>query len=106
MTNKKVTKANGLLLMGINLRDALSGLLLLHAGDDSNNDSEGVRTSRTNNDSDATAASGRSDSTPIPNDRMDATPTSVNLGSMNWTNSDATATSDPSRRSLLRDQRQ
>ena len=100
--------------MNINLRNALSGLLLLNAGDDSNsdsegmrtnltnndsegvrtnptnNDSEGVRTNPTNNDSDATATSGRNSL--ITDDRMDATPTSSDLGSTNLTNNDSDAT--------------
>jgi hypothetical protein len=59
--------------MDIIIRDALTGLLLLHAGDNSSNDSKDGSTNPTNNDSDATPTSNRDDSTPISNDGMDAT---------------------------------
>ena len=59
--------------MDIIIRDALTGLLLLHAGDNSSNDSKNGSTNPTNNDSDATPTSNRDDSTPISNDGMDAT---------------------------------
>ena len=64
--------------MDIDLRNALSGLLLLHGGDDSINDNKdgGTTTTPTNNDSDAIPTSGRGDSTPISNNSTDATPTS------------------------------
>ena len=62
--------------MDIDLRNALSGLLLLHGGDHSTNDSKESGTTPTNNDSDATPISNCGDSAPISNDSMDVTPTS------------------------------
>ena len=62
--------------MDIDLPNALLGLLLLHGGDDLNNDSKDGGTTPTNNDSDVTPISNRGDSTLISNDSMDVTPTS------------------------------
>jgi hypothetical protein len=84
--------------MDIIIRDALTGLLLLHAGDNSSNDSKDGSTNPTNNDSDATPTSNRDDSTPISNDGMDATlPTFNRSDSTPISNDgmDATPTSSP-----------
>jgi hypothetical protein len=61
--------------MDSNLGDALSGLLLLHGCNDSNNDSKDSRPTPTTNDNDATPISNRNSSTPTSNDTMDVTPT-------------------------------
>ena len=57
--------------MDINIRNALSGLLLIHVVDDLSNDSGDGSKNPTNNDSNATPTSNRCDSTPISNDGMD-----------------------------------
>ncbi len=53
--------------MDTNLGNALSGLLLLYGGSDSNNDSKDSSTTHTTNDSDATPTSNNGSSTPISN---------------------------------------
>jgi hypothetical protein len=56
--------------------DALSGLLLLYGGSDSNNDSKHSSRTHTTNDSDATPISNNGGSSPISNaGSMDVTPT-------------------------------
>jgi hypothetical protein len=62
--------------MDSNLGNALSGLLLLYGGNDSNNDSKGSSPTPTTNDNDVTPISNGSSLTPTSLDSMDVTPTS------------------------------
>ncbi len=62
--------------MDSNLGNALSGLLLLHGGNDSNNDSEDSSPTPTTNDNDVTPTCNGSSSTPNSNDSMGMTTTS------------------------------
>ncbi len=69
-----VLAANIVTMNGI-LDDALSGLLLLHEGIDSNNDSKDHCTTQSSNDSSTTPPSNDSNATPT-SDNSSATPTS------------------------------
>lgn len=61
-----------------NMGDAFSGLLLLHGGNYSNNDSKDDSTTPTTNDSKMTPTSNNdSGLTPTSDDSMDVTPTSL-----------------------------
>ncbi len=62
--------------MDSNLGNALSGLLLLHGGNDLNNDCKDSSPAPTTNDINVTLISNGSSSTPTSNDSMDVTPTS------------------------------
>jgi hypothetical protein len=62
--------------MDSNLGNALSGLLLLHGGNDSINDSKDSSPTPTTNDNDVTPPSNGSSTTPTSNNSMDVTPTS------------------------------
>ncbi len=63
--------------MDSNLGNALSALLLLHGGNDSNNDHQDSSLAPTTNDNDVTPISNGSSSTSISNNSMDVTPTSL-----------------------------
>jgi hypothetical protein len=76
LTPFQIRVIRGTLQMDSNLGDALSGLLLLHGANDSNNDPEDSSPTPTTNDIDLTPISNGSSSTPTSNDSMDVIPTS------------------------------